>query len=516
MKYTLGWVMRDKRFAIKFQNVFKKPSLKLFKRSGSEKRFYLLISDLLSFTLSVIFGYFLSNKLKIIFFPDRSAIAVISLLKEYPVYFGLPMIFIILMSEKDGHYSRFKGFWEEYGEFFRSVLVVAGLTTAYLFLMKQHFSRLWLVLTWLTVLVVVPISRMLCKLWMMRQGKWFTPTIVIGSGQNALQSALAMESNRLMGFRVVALMDVSNNLAREKTKHIKDFLSGKICYYPVMPFTEDSLQKIIHLGAPYFVLALEPEEYIRHHDLIEQLAATRHNMSVIPPIKGIPLLGSEISPIFRHEVLHVRIKNNLARKGHRALKFVFDMVTASLLLVLLSPMLFVIALIIRRDGGSAFYYHERIGMNRKPFKCIKFRSMRVDADKMIEELLANDENLKIQWDKDRKLKNDPRITGIGHFLRKTSLDELPQLINVLRGEMSLVGPRPVVEDELKEYGFQVAFYLNTRPGMTGLWQISGRNDIDYSTRVNLDVWYVRNWSLWYDIIIMLKTLGVVFRKTGAY
>ncbi len=508
--------MRNKSAAIKFHNVFKKPSLKLFKRSGSEKRFYLLISDLFSFTLSVVFGYLVANKLKSIFFPALPGIAPISLLKEYPVFFGLPMIFIMLMSEKNGHYSRFKGFWEEYGEFSRSVLVVAGLTTAYLFLMKLHFSRLWMVLTWLTVLVAVPVSRMLCKLWMMRQGKWFTPTIVIGSGRNALQSALAMESNRLMGFRVVALMDVSNNLSREKTKHIRDFLSGKVCSYPVMPFTDDSLQKIVHLGAPYIVLALEPEEYIRHHHLIEQLAATRHNMSVIPPLKGVPLLGSEISPIFRHEVLHVRIKNNLARKGHRALKYVFDMVTASLLLLLLSPALCIIAIMIKRDGGSAFYYHERVGMNRKPFKCIKFRSMRMDADKVLKELLASDKNLKMQWERDRKLKNDPRITGIGRFLRKTSLDELPQLINVLRGEMSLVGPRPIVEDELKEYGFQLAFYLNTRPGMTGLWQISGRNDIDYSIRVNLDVWYVRNWSLWYDIIIMLKTLGVVLKKTGAY
>jgi undecaprenyl-phosphate galactose phosphotransferase len=131
-------------------------------------------------------------------------------------------------------------------------------------------------------------------------------------------------------------------------------------------------------------------------------------------------------------------------------------------------------------------------------------------------VLASDASARMEWERDFKLRNDPRITPIGAFLRKTSLDELPQLWNVLKGDMSLVGPRPIVTEEMDRYGDQLGYYLEARPGMTGLWQISGRNDVDYSARVNLDAWYVRNWSLWYDIVILLKTINVVFRRHGAY
>jgi len=142
--------------------------------------------------------------------------------------------------------------------------------------------------------------------------------------------------------------------------------------------------------------------------------------------------------------------------------------------------------------------------------------MIANADQVLAEVLAGDPAARAEWERDFKLKNDPRITPVGAFLRKTSLDELPQLWNVLKGEMSLVGPRPIVTAELERYGDQVGYYLEARPGMTGLWQISGRNDIDYADRVNLDAWYVKNWSLWYDIVILLKTVRVVLAKSGAY
>ena len=142
--------------------------------------------------------------------------------------------------------------------------------------------------------------------------------------------------------------------------------------------------------------------------------------------------------------------------------------------------------------------------------------MRPDADKVLNELLENDPVARSEWDKDFKLTNDPRITAVGHFLRRTSLDELPQLINVLKGEMSLVGPRPIVQAELARYGEQTALYLQVTPGITGLWQISGRNDTTYAERVALDAWYVQNWSLWYDIAILFKTVDVVINRRGAY
>ncbi|WP_423760104.1 sugar transferase [Burkholderia sp. NLJ2] len=209
--------------------------------------------------------------------------------------------------------------------------------------------------------------------------------------------------------------------------------------------------------------------------------------------------------------------------GHRTVgrikqmvKRSFDLVGASLLLVVLAPALLGIAWTVRRDGGRAIFGHERVGRNGRPFKCLKFRSMVTNADAVLKALLERDPDARAEWDREFKLKNDVRITPIGRFLRKTSLDELPQLVNVLKGDMSLVGPRPIVEAELERYGADVRYYLMAKPGMTGLWQVSGRNDTDYSTRVSLDVSYVREWSLRRDIGILFRTINVVLRGSGAY
>ncbi|MES3826395.1 sugar transferase, partial [Escherichia coli] len=171
---------------------------------------------------------------------------------------------------------------------------------------------------------------------------------------------------------------------------------------------------------------------------------------------------------------------------------------------------------VKKDGGPAIYGHERVGKNGKPFKCLKFRSMVVNSKEVLENLLATDDSARHEWEMTFKLKNHPRITKIGQLLRRTSLDELPQLFNVLKGEMSLVGPRPIITAELERYNDEVAYYLLSKPGMTGLWQVSGRSDVDYDTRVYLDAWYVKNWSMWNDIAILFKTTTVVLKRDGAY
>ncbi|RVS29652.1 UDP-phosphate galactose phosphotransferase, partial [Klebsiella pneumoniae] len=171
---------------------------------------------------------------------------------------------------------------------------------------------------------------------------------------------------------------------------------------------------------------------------------------------------------------------------------------------------------VKKDGGPAIYGHERIGKGGRPFKCLKFRSMVINSKEVLEELLICDPKARQEWNATFKLKNDPRITKIGAFLRRTSLDELPQLFNVLKGDMSLVGPRPIITAELERYNDEVDYYLLSKPGMTGLWQVSGRSDVDYETRVYLDAWYVKNWSMWNDIAILFKTISVVLRKDGAY
>ena len=197
-------------------------------------------------------------------------------------------------------------------------------------------------------------------------------------------------------------------------------------------------------------------------------------------------------------------------------KRVLDIAGALLFLIALSPVMLVLCLLVRMDGGPAFFAHTRIGANGRTFGCLKFRSMCIDAEKRLQDLLARDPEARAEWERDYKLRNDPRITRIGRFLRQTSLDELPQLLNVLMGDMSLVGPRPIVRGEVSRYGTAIQEYLRCRPGITGLWQTSGRNDVNYEKRVELDTRYARSWSCRQDIVILFRTVGVVLKRSGAY
>ncbi|EJG5134942.1 sugar transferase, partial [Klebsiella pneumoniae] len=208
---------------------------------------------------------------------------------------------------------------------------------------------------------------------------------------------------------------------------------------------------------------------------------------------------TDMSFIFSHEVMIFRVQQNLAKLSSRLIKRIFDIIGSISIIILLSPILIYISRKVKEDGGPAIYGHERIGKGGKPFKCLKFRSMVINSKEVLEELLLKDINARKEWEETFKLKNDPRVTKIGAFLRRTSLDELPQLFNVLKGEMSLVGPRPIITAELERYNEEVDYYLLSKPGMTGLWQVSGRSDVDYETRVYLDAWYVKNWSMWNDI-----------------
>ncbi len=203
------------------------------------------------------------------------------------------------------------------------------------------------------------------------------------------------------------------------------------------------------------------------------------------------------------------------RPASAAAKRVLDIVAASLALVLFAPLMVVIYALVRRDGGPGLFVQERIGRNGRIFACYKFRSMVPNAEEMLKNLIFGNEQLRVAWETDRKLQNDPRITQLGIFLRSKSLDELPQLFNILKGDMSLVGPRPIVLEEKEKYGASFAYYAKVRPGLTGLWQVSGRNDISYGERVKLDTDYVANWSMRRDIAIVLKTVGVVLNGRGA-
>ena len=209
--------------------------------------------------------------------------------------------------------------------------------------------------------------------------------------------------------------------------------------------------------------------------------------------------------------------HNLTFKSNLFIKRLIDI----LLIVLFSPLLIPIFLILMfltkvTSKGPIFYGHRRVGKNGVEFKCWKFRSMCIDADKKLDEILKNNPQMRIEWEKERKFQNDPRVTKFGKFLRKTSLDELPQLINILIGQMSFVGPRPVTESELEKYGAYKDYILSVTPGLSGMWQTSGRSDTEYEERIALDTSYIQNWSIWLDIWILIKTVYVVLKGRGAY
>ncbi len=208
-----------------------------------------------------------------------------------------------------------------------------------------------------------------------------------------------------------------------------------------------------------------------------------------------------------------------SKKVYRFFKTSLDLFFAVLFIILCLPLLIFISILVKFSSrGSIFYLHKRIGKNKKHFYCIKFRTMHPEAEYMLENLLEKDEEINKEYEKNHKIKNDPRITQIGKFLRKSSLDELPQLINVLKMEMSIIGPRPIVDDEISKYGETISKVLTLKPGITGLWQVSGRNNLSYKRRVFLDKHYVENYDLVMDLRIMIRTFGVLFfpMDRGAY
>ncbi|HBW2219641.1 TPA: undecaprenyl-phosphate galactose phosphotransferase WbaP [Klebsiella pneumoniae] len=403
------------------------------------------------------------------------------------------------------HYFYRKTFWFELKEILRTLVIFATIEIAVLAFTTWSFPRLAWILTWGLVLVLVPTLRMTAKLILHKLNLWQRDTWVIGCGANAQEAYLAINSERNLGLNIVGFV-ASDGLST----------SGKqINGLPVIAESPKWLEGINK--KTQFIVAVESDQSdIRNNWLRNFMIQGYRYVSVIPTLRGMPLDSTDMSFIFSHEVMIFRVQQNLAKWSSRFLKRSFDVIGSLAIITVLSPVLIYISQKVKKDGGPAIYGHERIGKGGKPFKCLKFRSMVINSKEVLDELLEKDMDAKREWDSTFKLKNDPRVTKIGCFLRRTSLDELPQLFNVLKGEMSLVGPRPIITAELVRYNEEVDYYLLSKPGMTGLWQVSGRSDVDYETRVYLDAWYVKNWSMWNDIAILFKTIGVVLKKDGAY
>nr|BAT24046.1 undecaprenolphosphate hexose-1-P transferase [Klebsiella sp. 3534/51] len=403
------------------------------------------------------------------------------------------------------HYFYRKTFWFELKEILRTLVIFSVIEIAVMAFTTWSFPKYLWVLTWMLVLLLVPITRMFSKWILDIFGLWRRDTWIIGNALNALEAYKAIKSERNLGLEIVGFISIDGCSNKE------NFIDG----LPVLPNDIDWLTN--QSKQTRFIVAVESNQGdIRNAWLRNFMIRGYRYVSVIPTLRGMPLDSTDMSFIFSHEVMIFRVQHSLAKLSSRILKRAFDIIGAVAIIILLSPALIYICRKVKRDGGPAIYGHERIGKGGRPFKCLKFRSMVINSKEVLDELLKNDEEARKEWEATFKLKEDPRITKIGAFLRRTSLDELPQLFNVLKGEMSLVGPRPIITAELERYNDEVDYYLLSKPGMTGLWQVSGRSDVDYETRVYLDAWYVKNWSMWNDIAILFKTVGVVLKRDGAY
>lgn len=421
------------------------------------------------------------------------------------IHLSLGFIGVIWFWIRLRHYTYRKPFWFELKEVIRTLIILAIIELATIAFSKLYFSRYLWGLTWGVTFFFVPIVRILTKKILIDTGLYIKNTVIIGGGNNAIDAYKALTSESYLGLKVKYFIALNPS---EKLKELS---------IPIINEERKGIWQLVTNKSDQFIIALEEDEIEERDKWLRFFSKNYYrSISVIPTLRGLPLYSTDMSFLFSYEMILLRVNNNLAKRSSRILKRIMDILGSLLLIILLLPLLILIYWLVRKDGGYAIYGHPRIGQNGKKFNCLKFRSMVVNADEVLEKLLESDPIAKVEWEKDFKLRNDPRITSIGKWLRRTSLDELPQLFNVLAGQMSLVGPRPIISDELEYYQEDVDYYLMAKPGMTGLWQVSGRNNVDYKTRVYFDAWYVKNWSLWNDIAILFKTINVLRSREGAY
>lgn len=408
------------------------------------------------------------------------------------------------------HYARRRPFWDELREIFRVLFLMFVVSGTGAFVVGLENIRENHLLTWIFNFLFIPIGRTAVRHLLHQLGLWQRPAVIIGSGKNAHEALLAINSEQAIGYKIICFIEPTprNNGAAS------DFMG-----IPVLTIAPADIEETLKaLGNHEIIVAMDSHTDTASQALIKKLTIHYRNIHLIPSIRGLPLFGTELSHFFSHEVLFITLRNNLSRQGYRLLKRIFDTISASILLVLLSPlMLYVAYRIWREDGRPIIFKQSRVARDKGEFQFLKFRSMVNNADAIIEQWKdKNSPEWQQYTENNFKLANDPRVLSIGEWIRATSIDELPQLINVIKGEMSLVGPRPLLPRELSHYGESIQLYRQTLPGITGLWQISGRSTTTFSERISLDAWYVKNWSLWYDIAIMFKTINVVIKRKGAY
>lgn len=367
-----------------------------------------------------------------------------------------------------------------------------------------NVGRLHLLLAGALALLLLPLGRGLIKRLLLRLELWGRTVVVLGAGQEGRSIARALRRSPLEGLRPVAFFDDDADTWGKRLEGL-----------PVIGSLDKADAYAAAHNVNHAILAIPSMPLEALSLFISQRSRVFKHLQFVPELAGLPINEVTASPLAGFLALEFR--NGLYLRSNRLFKRGLDLVGGALLSLLALPLFVLIYLWIKLDSrGSAFYWSERIGQRGRTFRCLKFRTMHSDADERLVDLLASDLRAKEEYERFHKLERDPRVTAPGRFLRKLSLDELPQLFNVLKGEMSLIGPRPYMTREREMVGAYGEIIFEAKPGITGYWQVSARNTASFQERLQMEAHYVRNWSLWLDIIILLHTPEAVLKGSGAY
>ncbi len=385
-----------------------------------------------------------------------------------------------------------------------SVTCVFTVWTVGVVLMEGVVSGQWLFLggVYLASLLALPLARSWCKQLLGKWTRWGIPVLVCGNEPAAVKLHQWLSDNRHLGMRPVGVIADTEvlNVEPEDT-----WFAG----------SWGQTHEIACAKNVYWAIVLPP---VNKHDAISTLIAdylyTMPHVHVVSEVTGLP---DQWNPQQLDGLTGIHLQQNLMLPLPRVTKRLMDFAASIAGGLILLPLFFYLAVAVKMSSrGPIVFSHKRLGRNGRHFKAWKFRTMFQNADQVLEHYLEEHPEMREEWERDHKLKHDPRVTRIGRFLRKTSLDELPQLWNVICGDMSLVGPRPIVDAEIPKYGPYYGLYSMVKPGITGLWQVSGRNNTTYEERVQFDAYYVRNWSPWLDLYLLLRTIRIVLFAKGAY
>ncbi len=461
--------------------------------------FLLLASDLAAVALSFWIAFSLR----------KHAPWLPPLLHGFDIYLDA-MLAILLWPLLFSQQGLYPGYWLAAGDELRRTAggstLASLLAVALTFVTRTEllYSRPILVGGWLLSLLFVPGARFVARRLASRLGISGPAAVILGGGTAAAAVIEMLRRQHPPALRPVALFDDAPAAS-----------GGQVAGIPVIGPIDQAAVWAEPNGVGTAILTLPETERARLLPILE-----KQDMAFARIIVLSDLFGASGSEVIAHQlpgVLALELRKNLLSRSSLAVKRGLDLLFLGASLILTLPLAALISLaILVESGRPVIFGHVRIGRGGKPFTAWKFRSMVGDADGVLHKAVEEVPALRREWDSRHKLRADPRLTRVGRLLRRTSMDELPQLWNVLRGEMSLVGPRPIVAEEISRYGRAFDLYAQVPPGLTGLWQVSGRSNTTYAERVRLDTHYVRSWSIWMDLVILARTVWVVISGNGAY